>query len=670
MTAPLVLMLAGKPPGQRRLDRITAALTGAGSHVALVCYRDVPELPQGLAPGEARSVTAHAPELGPAFRRELRAAQPRDRFAVHVAHDLWVRQRISDTLAVFALDDVAHRAAQRLQAEHPLLRTVTSLDEAIDALGGRPGRLARLRRRALSKRTRHPADSLHAARDEALKLLEAGDQPGAERSVNRALARLADPRQRADLLGDLAHATLARAKEPGLLVETVAAELAVADRHLVAGRTAEAAASFEEAMGTAFHRAAHFDGLTSPLAADPAGFTRPLRDSTVMQRLRAPRGRAVPAPARAADVCGRPHRVLLATWSNANFLAEIGDYVHSLPGVQVRHLELREVTELVPYVRSPRLIAEELLSGKRGLGDLVETHLRRHLAWADVVFVDWFTATPALLTIADPRDTRVIVRLHSYEAFTLWPHLADVSRIDDVVFVSEHLRDLAVAAVPALQGRPAPRLHVHPLALRLDEFARPKQTAEARFTLAMVGWSAVAKDPLWALELMRRLHERDRRYRLLLFGADFDDRASGMAEKYGAELWRALEPLETVGAVQRRGHTDDVATALQEVGVLLSTSVREGCHTAVIEGAASGAVPVVRDWPFFAGRPHGPRTLYPAEWVVDSVEQAVDRILAATATEGTWRKAADTAQAEALARWDWPAVRPGYDRLLLNPRDR
>ena len=46
--------------------------------------------------------------------------------------------------------------------------------------------------------------------------------------------------------------------------------------------------------------------------------------------------------------------------------------------------------------------------------------------------------------------------MHSYEAFTLWPHLMDFSRVDDLVFVSDHLRDLAVAAIPGLQETAPP----------------------------------------------------------------------------------------------------------------------------------------------------------------------------------------------------------------------
>ncbi len=359
-------------------------------------------------------------------------------------------------------------------------------------------------------------------------------------------------------------------------------------------------------------------------------------------------------------------RVLLLTWANANFLAEIQAYLAAHPGVATRFLDLQQQQGFEHYGKNPRLIVEEVLRGGTGeLTNLVETTLRSSLEWADVVFVDWFTVVPAILTLIDPRDTRIVVRLHSVEAFTFWPQLVDFTRVDDLVFVSEHLKDLAVASMPGLGERGAPRLHVVPLALDLEEFDRPKVGSDVRFNLGLVGWSAVAKDPIWALELISTLRRQDSRYRLVLFGSEFKEGASKAASRYGDRLWPLLEQLEAEGAVERRGHTDDVPGALQDVGVILSSSVREGCHTAVMEGAASGCLPVVRDWPFFAGKPNGASTLYPPVWVVSSIEDAAERVLALTRDEEVWREAAGLAKRDALERWSWERVKPLYDRLLL-----
>ncbi|HEX6873508.1 MAG TPA: glycosyltransferase, partial [Micromonosporaceae bacterium] len=192
---------------------------------------------------------------------------------------------------------------------------------------------------------------------------------------------------------------------------------------------------------------------------------------------------------------------------------------------------------------------------------------------------------------------------------------------------------------------------------------------QARFNLGLVGISAVAKDPRWAMQVLRLLREHDPRYRLLLIGSDVDPKPSAAAKRYHEKYERDLAELEPSGAVRRLGHTSDVPQALTEVGVILSSSVRESFHCALVEGAASGAVPVVRDWPFFAGKAHSARTLFPADWVVDTPEEAAKRILTVTATADGWREEGQAAAEHAITNWDWSVTQRQFDELLLGDAD-
>lgn len=443
-----------------------------------------------------------------------------------------------------------------------------------------------------------------------------------------------------------------------------AAQLAVADREYRHGRTRAAAESFAEALRLGADRVLHFDAVRSPLATDPEGYTAPLRTSPVAAAVRAPRGRVRTSLVLTGSTSGG-NRVLVATWHNANFLGELREHLDSSADYESRFHDFAKTKRLGRITRDVPALAEHLLGPDRAGHDVVEAELRAHLDWADVVFVEWCTALAVLVTMVDPGDTRVVVRLHSYEAFTHWPHLVDFSRVDVLLFVSEHLRDLAESSIPALREPGAPQLEVLPLGMDLSPMVRPKP-ADARFTLGLVGWGSVAKDPLWALEVLRLLRAEDPRYRLLLVGDEFDSAKSAATRSYAARLSEEVADLERAGAVRRYGRTDDVPAALTGVGVILSSSVRESFHAALVEGAASGAVPVVRDWPFFAGKPHGARTLFPADWVVATPEQAAARILAQTATEDGWRASGAAASSYAVGTWDWGTVQEGYDRLFCN----
>jgi hypothetical protein len=108
-------------------------------------------------------------------------------------------------------------------------------------------------------------------------------------------------------------------------------------------------------------------------------------------------------------------------------------------------------------------------------------------------------------------------------------------------------------------------------------------------------------------------------------------------------------------AVVFEGFDPDMASYLQKVGFMLSTSDIEGHAVALAEAMASAAVPVV------LARP-GARDQYPARWVHATAGKAARAILsmcdlATTADEGR--------QAAALARtWSNEALMPRWQELL------
>lgn len=612
------------------------------SRVALVT--DVPLPEAGSAPNidEVHALGPAAQGHGPAFRRASRRADRAQRLLLHLQQDPWVIAQVSAGATLVALDAPAGIAVGHI-AEYGL--TTGRFDAVAHRL---PVALIHLlvRIRGVPEGRRHQLAHVAIVRLHRLHRPEAAD-----RVMRSALRHLTTPRLRADLLGDVVSHDLARGHASEVAAEAYAAELAVADQHHAAGQHGRAAAAFDEAARTAFHRVLHFDHQVSPLAADPEAYTAPLASSTTAKALRAPRGRTLLPSAGTGTT-----RLLIATWRNADFLGEIRSHLDHHRDFETQFVDFHKDAALRPLVGK---VVQQTLSGGSSVRSAAEEIFRPYLDAADVVFADWCTELAVLITQVDPRDTRLVVRMHSYEAFTRWPHLIDVSRIDDLVFVSEHLRTLAVAAMPALRQPGAPRLHVLINAVDLQRCVRPKQ-ADARFTLALLGASKTVKDPRWAIDVLRRLREHDERYRLLLIGGKFQN-PSPATQDYTDALDRDLAELEPSGAIRRISFTDDVPAALEEVGVVVSSSVRESFHIGLAEGAASGAVPVVRDWPFFPGAAHD---LFPHDWVVEDPAAAATRILALTADETTWRDAGSEASRWVVSRYDWRHVSQGYETLL------
>lgn len=698
-----VLLVAGTAPQQQAvLAEAINQFRAQGARVRLTGYFDAGELAPEIEPTELHPIPPQRGSSGegsakPSARQVWLAAK----------RDSWLMSRGRSAALLVALDPAAVHTVWQLAQRNRLAVALFGLAPAQKALadgialvqaGNRPSRqgpsLALMRfearertvsvvkasaRRAVGEKVMRvgPAatfwrtaisvpglpDGIRVKLTQRVQasLVKAGMARQAAEACSAAATRVGRPQLRLRLLADGVTAELAAGRLPRDLATVCGAELAKADIALAKGNAKRAAILLARTFTLLFDRVIHFDRLSSPLAEDPEKFLAPLYASRTMRTVTVSRFRATPAAPPPSD---RPMRLLIVTQTNANFLREIRQRYEALPQVEVRFLDMAADKSRLPLIRGVERIIEHRLEGSSTYVGELEAWLRPHLDWADTVFVDWCMAPAGMLTLLDPGSTRVVVRLHSMETWTMWPHLADFSRVDDLVFVSEHLRDLTVAATPHLRGDAAPRLHVISNAMSLTHYPRPKPP-EARFNLGLVGISSVAKDPRWAVEVLRMLRQRDPRYRLLLIGADLNPKVSPAAQNYHTLLEQDLAELEPTGAVHRVGQIEDVAGALTQVGVILSSSVRESFHCGLVEGAASGAVPVVRDWPFFAGKPTGARTLFPLDWVVETPQDAVDRILATTATENGWREAGRAASAHALANWDWPVTRRDFDRLLL-----
>jgi len=167
------------------------------------------------------------------------------------------------------------------------------------------------------------------------------------------------------------------------------------------------------------------------------------------------------------------------------------------------------------------------------------------------------------------------------------------------------------------------------------------KSAGAWSTLGMVGWGQVVKDPLFAVEVLALLRARDpqRDWRLRLIGRELREGIRSWESDYADDVERRMADPVVAGAIEVTGFTDDVNAELQEVGFILSSSLRESMHLGLFEGVLSGAVPVVRDWPVVAPW-GGARELFPADWIVQTPEQAADRVLSVTNPETVGRQAA------------------------------
>jgi len=467
----------------------------------------------------------------------------------------------------------------------------------------------------------------------AARALERRDHPHAAAGLLRALAR-GGSRDAVLLRALAAETALRHGTVPDGLPRLRVALARQADAARYRGDADEEARLLTRLAALTFHRVEHLDGARSPLAEDPDGFLAPLRGSTAWQALTAP---GTPAPRRRRGT--GPLRVAVVVDADRRFLDPLLPHLGDDVEVRVVSLEGWDGPAL-PLTPGAQVRARLARSVE---GEPWAVELTRRVGDVDVVWVEWCQRAAVLAGRLRLGDAPMVVRLHSFEAFTVFPHLVDAARVDKLVTVSPAVAGLLGAVVPALGAKAT----VLPNAVDPAPFARPK-TAEAATTLGVLGWGAPAKDAVWAAEVLAALRRRDPRWRMRLIGPAPDERTAG-SRAYAEAVRERLARHDVVGAVDLVGPTEDVPAALQHVGALVSSSTRESFHLAVAEAVASGARVAVRDWPTLS-RYGGPRGVWPEDWVVRTPEEAAALLLsdAPLSAAPDWSPARVGAAARAL----------------------
>ncbi|MGB5952829.1 MAG: hypothetical protein WBG57_10020, partial [Ornithinimicrobium sp.] len=421
---------------------------------------------------------------------------------------------------------------------------------------------------------------------------------------------------------------------PAGFTEILGRLFAHADRSMTRGEASEVAAI---PIGLLFHQQLHTAVAQSPLTSSPSTFLAPFLDSRVGQALVAPVGKSSSDRGET-----RPDK------TRRRVIVMPGVYEHHATPM-IAALTQDERADLTVVRQSGRAFAgmmidqpilhERLISAglsDESRADLGEFVIEANLAMtdADVVVADWADKGAVWTSIAIPPGVRLVVRIHSVDVLSAPIHLIDWHRVDDVIFVSEHIRDLFKDVIGARAE--TVRQHVITNIVSPHKFSKPL-LPEANRTLGMVGWGQLVKDPMMALDILASLLEHDDTWRLRLIGADFVPSQVVADREYVKAFHDKVLSPQFLDRVDFPGFTRELDQQLRHVGFILSTSLRESCPVGVLEGVAAGAVPIVREWPVFA-QYNGARRLFPDQHVFNTVDEAVELILALT-DEDDQRKA-------------------------------
>lgn len=263
------------------------------------------------------------------------------------------------------------------------------------------------------------------------------------------------------------------------------------------------------------------------------------------------------------------------------------------------------------------------------------------LDWAEYIWCEWLLKNTEWYAAHKRHDQRLVVRMHRMELGRNHGERLDMRKVDGVIAVSPLFFERLLERYPNI---PRHKARLIPNYVRVDEY-HTDWHPDRLYTLGIIGILPSRKGYRRALEILSRLREVDRRFRLEVFGKCPEELpwiardANEMA--YFKDCEKFIQQHDLQEAVHFNGHVDTTkALAKRSVGFVLSVSESdfdfpgfESFHLAVADGFAAQGVSLVRRWP-------GAEYLWPKQFLVDDEENSEKRIIRLSADEALFRSAA------------------------------
>jgi glycosyltransferase involved in cell wall biosynthesis len=243
--------------------------------------------------------------------------------------------------------------------------------------------------------------------------------------------------------------------------------------------------------------------------------------------------------------------------------------------------------------------------------------------WADIVWLEWANEMTVAITNHTNllKGKRVICRLHSYEAFAGYVQKIKWERINDVVFVADHIKNFVIQQIPKLPDL-VQDIHVIPNGIDLNKFSFKDR--KKGWNLAYVGNISYKKGPMLLLHAFQELAQVNGRYNLYIAGLFQDAR-------YSLYFGQMLAELGLEKRVHFDGWVKDINAWLDDKQYIVCASVLEGHPVGLMEAMACGLKPVIHNFV-------GARRLYPDKFIWNSIPEFVAMVTGSDYDSSEYRK--------------------------------
>lgn len=247
-----------------------------------------------------------------------------------------------------------------------------------------------------------------------------------------------------------------------------------------------------------------------------------------------------------------------------------------------------------------------------------EEHSLKCLRWADVVVCEWGLGNAVWYSHNKLPNQKLIVRMHLQEVNTNYPNEFNLENIDKIIAISPYVYEEFYRVFKFPRGMMTMIYNV----VDTEKFDIPK-VKNSKYNLGFVGMSPKRKRLDLAVDILEKLWHEDNRYKLYIKGKRPEEYSwlwnKDEEREYYEEIYKRIDKSPWKNNVIFDGFGTDIPGWFTKIGFILSTSDFESFHLSPSEGMASGAYPIIRRW-------DGSNTIYPEEYLFDSVNACVEQI--------------------------------------------
>lgn len=236
------------------------------------------------------------------------------------------------------------------------------------------------------------------------------------------------------------------------------------------------------------------------------------------------------------------------------------------------------------------------------------------IQWADTVWIEWGNELAVALTQSNLLDGKhTILRIHSYEALSGYAIQIQWNKLDDVIFVATHIRDLIFQQI-ALSNKVTVKdftAYIIPNGIDVQKYKFTRRGLGKN--LAFLGNLSSKKGPMLLIHAFYELLEKTSEdYNLAIAGVIQDPR-------FGLYLSHMIEEMELQERVQFHGFVTDVEAWLEDKNYILCTSPLESQGLGIMEAMSMGIKPVIHNFV-------GAKNIYDEKYLWTTISEFIEKV--------------------------------------------